>query len=112
MDALLQTLAKIDEIRGHPRFNPELQLAGIVLTKCNLRHNEERDWFNQLESDYKGMLLSPIAFRGDVHTAQSQGKDIFSYKPPRDSETVASSNLATQEYAKVAEEVKKRIDKS
>ncbi len=58
------------------------------------------------------MILSPIALRGDVHTAQTQGLDIFSYKPPRDAETVASSSMATQEYAKVAEEVKKRIDKS
>lgn len=110
MDSLAQTLAKINEIRDHPRFNPELQLVGIVLTKCNLRHSEERDWFNSLEKKYRDELLSPIAFRGDVHTAQSQGMDIFSYKPPRDSEAVASSNLATQEYAKVAEEVKKRID--
>ena len=113
MEALAQTLSKIYEIRDHPRFNPELQLAGIVLTKCNLRQSEERSWFQFLsEGEYGDMLLPPIAFRGDVHTAQSQGKDIFSYKPPRDSEAVASSNLATQEYAKVAEEVKKRIDKS
>jgi len=112
MDALLQTIAKIDEIRGHPRFNPDLQLAGIVLTKCNLRHSEERDWYELLKRDYEGYILSPIAFRGDVHTAQSQGKDIFSYKPPRDPEAVASSNLASKEYAKVAEEVKKRIDRN
>jgi len=111
MDALNQTLDKIDEIRGHPRLNPGLKLAGIVLTKCNLRHNEERAWFNSLEKKYRDELLSPIAFRGDVHTAQSQGMDIFSYKPPRDSEALASSSLATQEYAKVAEEVKKIIDK-
>lgn len=111
MDALLQTVAKIDEIRDHPRFNPELQLAGIVLTKCNLRHKEEREWLELVKRDYEELVLSPIAFRGDVHTAQSQGKDIFSYKPPRDPESIASSNLATKEYAKVAEEVKKRIDK-
>jgi chromosome partitioning protein len=111
MDALLQTIAKIDEIRGHPRFNPELQLAGIVLTKCNLRHSEEREWYELLKRDYPDDILSPIAFRGDVHTAQSQGKDIFSYKPPRDPEAIESSNLATQEYGKVANEVKKRIDR-
>ncbi len=112
MDALVQTLAKIKEIQDHPRFNPELQASGIILTKCNLRHSEERDWFEALKKKYGDLILSPIAFRGDVHTAQSQGMDIFSYKPPRDFEAVASSNLATQEYAQVAEEVKKRIDKS
>ncbi len=112
MDSLNKTLDKIEQIQSHPRFNPELQMAGIVLTKCNLRHTEERDWFKVLKGQYGDEILSPIAFRGDVHTAQSQGMDIFSYKPPRDSDAVASSNLATQEYAKVAEEVKKRIDKS
>ena len=86
-------------------------MAGIVLTKCSLRHGEERDWFNVLQEQYGDLILSPIALRGDVHTAQTQGLDIFSYKPPRDSEAVASSSLATQEYAKVAEEIKKRIDK-
>ena len=110
MDALNKTLDKIEQIQNHPRFNPDLQLAGIVLTKCSLRHGEERDWFNVLQEQYGDLIMSPIALRGDVHTAQTQGLDIFSYKPPRDSEAVASSNMATQEYAKVAEEVKKRID--
>jgi len=112
MDALNKTLDKIEQIQSHPRFNPDLKFAGIVLTKCNLRHSEERDWFDVLKGQYGDLILSPIAFRGDVHTAQSQGLDIFSYKPPRDSEAVASSNLATQEYAKVAEQIKKSIDKN
>ena len=113
IEALAQTLAKIKEIQDHPRFNPELQVAGIVLTKCNLRQSEERSWYEFLsEGEHGEKLLPPIALRGDVHTAQSQGLDIFSYKPPRDPEAVASSNLATKEYAEVAEEIKKRIDKS
>ncbi len=110
MDALVLTLEKIKRISAHPRFNPELKLAGIVLTKCSLRHREEREWLKIVKADYPDDVLSPISLRGDVHSAQSQGQDIFSYKPPRDSEAVASSNLATQEYATVAEEIKKRID--
>lgn len=110
MDALVLTVEKIKRIQNHPRFNPDLQIAGIVLTKCNLRHKEEREWFDTVKKDYPNLVLSPIAFRGDVHSAQSLGQDIFSYKPPRDPEAVASSNLATQEYAAVAEEIKKRID--
>jgi len=111
MDALNKTLDKIEQIQGHPRFNPELKLAGIALTKCSLRHGEERDWYDTLTKEYGDLILPPIALRGDVHTAQTQGLDIFSYKPPRDSEAMASSNLATQEYAAVAEEIKKRIDR-
>ncbi len=111
MDALVLTMEKIQRIQKHPRFNPDLQIAGIVLTKCNLRHKEEREWFDTVKKDYPKLVLPPIAFRGDVHSAQSLGQDIFSYKPPRDSEAVASSNLATQEYAAVAEEIKRRIDK-
>lgn len=113
MDALKKTLDKVEQIQSHPRFNPGLKLVGIVLTKCNLRHNEERDWFNVLKDEYGDLILPPIALRGDVHTAQTQGLDIFSYKPPRDpEEELDSSSKATQEYAAVAGEIKKRIDKS
>lgn len=112
MDALNKTLDKIEQIQTHPRFNPGLNLAGIVLTKCNLRHSEEQDWFDVLKEEYGDLILPPIALRGDVHTAQTQGLDIFSYKPPRDPEAVASSSLATQEYAQVAEAIKNKIDKS
>lgn len=111
MDALNKTLDKIEEVQSHPRFNPELQMAGIVLTKCNLRHSEEIEWRDTLVEQYGDLILSPITLRGDVHTAQTQGLDIFSYKPPRDPEAVASSNLAAQEYAQVAEEIKERIDR-
>ncbi len=110
MDALNKTLDKIEQIQSHPRFNPELELAGIVLTKCNLRHSEEVEWRDILVEQYGDLILSPITLRGDVHTAQTQGLDIFSYKPPRDPEAVASSSLATQEYARTAEEIKERID--
>ncbi len=112
MDALNATMEKIKEVQGHPRFNPQLQLAGIVLTKCNLRHSEEVEWFEVLRELYGDLVLSPITYRGDVHTAQSQGLDIFSYKPPRDPESIASSSLATQEYASAAEKIKDIIDNS
>lgn len=112
MDALNATMEKIKEVQGHPRFNPQLQLAGIVLTKCNLRHSEEVEWLEVLRELYGDLVLSPITYRGDVHTAQSQGLDIFSYKPPRDPESIASSSLATQEYASTAEKIKDIIDNS
>lgn len=112
MDALNMTLNRIEEIKNHPNFNPGLQRVGIVLTKCKLSQSDEMRWLNTLKTVYGDEILSPITSRGDVHASFEQKLDIFSYKPPRGPESIASSNLATQEYAKVADEIKKIIDKS
>lgn len=110
VEALIKTLDKIEQIQSHPRFNPRLQIAGIAVAKGSLWHGEEAEWLKVLTKRYGDLILPPVAMRVDINTAQTQGLDIFTYKPPRDPEAISSSSIATQEYAKLAEEIKKRID--
>ena len=111
LDSLLETLDTIERIQNHARLNPELTVAGISPVKCNFRRHEQLEWLDTLNDRYGDLVLPSIGDRGDVHSAQTQGLDIFSYKPPRDaSEDLASSNQAAQEYAKVAETIRNRID--
>lgn len=112
VEALVKTRNKIEEIQSHPKFNPQLQLLGFVAAKCSLWHGEEAEWMNVLTKKYGDLILPPVAMRVDINTAQTQGLDIFSYKPPRDPKAISSSSKATQEYAKLAEEVKNRLDNS
>lgn len=111
LDALMVTMSRIKEIQNHPRMNPELKLIGIALTKCNLHLSEEMDWFKRLKEEHGSKVLPPIGQRTDVQRAQADAMDIFSYKPPRGSETVSSSNFASKEYAATANAIKKIIDK-
>ena len=83
LDALMVTMGRITEIQDHPRMNPELQLIGIALTKCNLHLKEEIDWYNRMKKEHGDKVLPPIGQRTDVQKAQADALDIFSYKPPR-----------------------------
>lgn len=110
LDSLVETLDTIERIKGHPRLNPELQVIGISPVKCHFRRNEQVEWLETLTERYGDLVLPSIGDRGDVHSAQTRGLDIFSYKPPRDAEEIASSNQAAQEYAKVAEAIRNRME--
>ena len=111
LDSLVETLDTIERIQNHPRLNPELEVSGIAPVKCNFRRHEQIEWLDTLNDRYGDLVLPHIGDRGDVHSAQTQGLDIFSYKPPRDAEDLASSNEAAQEYATVAEAIRNRIDR-
>ena len=112
MDSLVETLDTIERIQSHPRLNPGMEVIGISPVKCNFRRHEQQEWLDTLTERYQELVLPPVGDRGDVHSAQTQGLDIFSYKPPRDpGEDIASSNLAAQEYAKVSEVIRDRLDR-
>ena len=110
LDSLVETLDTVDRVQRHPRLNPELKVLGISPVKCHLRRNEQVDWLETLTDRYGDLILPAIGDRGDVHSAQTLGLDIFSYKPPKDSDDIASSNLAAQEYAKVSETIRNRMN--
>jgi chromosome partitioning protein len=110
MEALAKTINKIKHIQSRPRLNPDLELTGIVISKGSLWHTEEAEWLKALRKNYGKLVLPPVSMRVDINTAQTQGFDIFSFKPPRDPKAIASSSKATQEYATLADEIKKRID--
>lgn len=110
LDSLVETLDTIERIQNHPRLNPGLEVIGISPVKCNFRRHEQTEWLETLTSRYGDLVLPSIGDRGDVHSAQTQGLDIFSYKPSRDEEELASSNLAAQEYGKVSETIRNRMN--
>ena len=110
LDSLVETLDTVERIQRHPRLNPDLKVLGISPVKCHLRRNEQVDWLETLTDRYGDLILPAIGDRGDVHSAQTLGLDIFSFKPPKDSDDIASSNLAAQEYAKVSEVIRNRIN--
>ena len=60
-------------------------VVGISPVKCNFRRHEQQEWLETLNDRYGDLVLPSIGDRGDVHSAQTQGLDIFSYKPPRES---------------------------
>ena len=110
LEGLVKTIKKTEEIQNDPRVNPNLEFSGIAITRGNLWHAEEAEWHKILKNKYGKLVLPPIANRTDINMAETQGLDIFSYKPPRDPTSIASSSKATQEYATLADEIKKRID--
>ena len=106
--ALTETLRTIRSIQNRP--NPSLRLLGLLPTMTNFRREEDKEWLEALRKQYGELVLPPIARRGEITSALTQGLDIFSFKPPRQSESLASASLATQEFAALAMEIRRRLD--
>ncbi len=106
--ALTETLRAIQSIQERP--NPALRLLGILPTMTNFRRVEDQEWLAALKKQYGDLILPPITRRGEVSAAITQGLDIFSFKPPRQAEALAGANLATQEFATLATEIRRRLD--
>ena len=91
------------------QHNRNLQLLGILPTMCDFRQQEQHEFLASLSREYKNLILKPISRRADVNYANSEGLDIFSFKPSRKSGAMASASPATQEFAQVAEEIRRRM---
>jgi chromosome partitioning protein len=92
------------------KYNRDLRVVGILPTMCNFRGAGQREFYEGLCSQYKDLMLSPISQRVEVADAFTAGLDIFSYKPARQAEAIISSSASTQEYARVAEEIRQRLE--
>jgi chromosome partitioning protein len=106
--SLSETLRTIQSIQN--KHNPELQLLGILATMCDFRNQEQREFYDSLRGKYGDLVLPPISRRAEIAYASSEGLDIFSFKPSRRSGSLASASQASQEYAAVAEEIRRRMD--
>jgi len=91
------------------QHNRSLQLLGILPTMCDFRQQEQHEFLASLNREYKNLILKPISRRADVNYANSEGLDIFSFKPSRKSGAMVSASPATQEFAQVAEEIRRRM---
>jgi chromosome partitioning protein len=92
------------------KYNRDLQVAGILPTMCNFRGAGQQEFYDGLCRQYGDLMLPPIYQRAEISDAFTAGLDIFSYKPARQAATMVSSSASTQEYAEVAEELRRRLD--
>ena len=107
LDGLTDLLTTIQQIQRSK--NPQLQLLGLQPTMCDFRRAEEKEFHQSLVKKYGKLVLPPTSNRADVEYAINEGLDIFSYRPPRlDQEELAGANPAAQEFARAAEEVRRR----
>ena len=91
------------------QHNRNLHLLGILPTMCDFRQQEQHEFLDSLNKEYRNLILKPISRRADVNYANSEGLDIFSFKPSRKSNAMVSASPATQEFAQVAEEIRQRM---
>lgn len=108
LNGLVKTKKTIESVQRQQ--NPHLKLIGILPTMCDFRYQEEREYMASLTNDYGNLVLSPISRRGEIKYAMSEGLDIFSFKPSRGKGEIASASQATQEYARVASEIRQRME--
>lgn len=109
MDSLSDMLVTVDRVRK--RLNNNLKIAGILPSRCNLQRSEAQEILEQLQNAYGDLVLSPIKERAEVTYAHSAGLDIFSFRPPRTRQpgAIASASQASQEFARMADEVLRMI---
>ena len=109
LDGLTDLLTTIQQIQRSK--NPQLKLLGLQPTMCDFRRAEETELHQSLVNKYGKLVLPPISNRADVEYALSEGQDIFSFRPPRsDQDGLAGANPATQEFARAAVAVRRRIE--
>ena len=109
MDSLSDMLRTVERMQR--RLNSGLTLAGILPSRCNLQRSEAQEILEQLQGLYGDQVFSPIKERAEVTYAHSAGLDIFSFRPPRTRRSggLASASPATQEFARMAEEVVRNL---
>ncbi len=107
IESLNNGLRTIESIRQ--KYNPPLDLAGILPTMCDFRISEHRNFLEALRKLYKKKVLPPITRRADITYATSKGLDIFSHKPPRNKRNIESKNNSVIEFANLATVLRKQM---
>jgi chromosome partitioning protein len=95
----------IEAVKIH--FQPNLSVIGYLPTLCEEQRSETQEILVEMQARYPKQVLSPIHRSTDLAYAHSSHMDVFSYRPPRlrNSEAIASSSRATQEYAILVEHI-------
>jgi len=108
LDGLNDLLTTIQQVQRSK--NPNLRLLGLQPTMTDFRRVEEVELNRSLVSRYGKLVLPPTSNKADVEYAINEGLDIFSYRPPRGGAAgLAGANPAAQEFARAAEEVRRRM---
>jgi chromosome partitioning protein len=99
----------IDEVRFHLNHR-QLQILGYLPTRCVRQRVEVQEIIEYLKINYPQRTLNPIHETTDLTYAHSSHMDVFTFRPPRTRQDgrLASSSRATQEYARLVNEVVRR----
>jgi chromosome partitioning protein len=96
--------------RVQKRLNRNLNLLGILPSKCNMHRSEAQMVYEAMHNEYGDLLFEPIKERADISVANTEGLDIFSFRPPRSQqEGFVSSSSSVQEFAAFVNEVIRRL---
>ena len=108
LDGLNDLLTTVQQIQRSK--NTRLQVLGLQPTMCDFRRAEENELLRSLQKRFGKLVLPPTSNKADVEYAINEGLDIFSFRPPRGTgDGLAGANPAAQEFAKAAEEVRRRL---
>ncbi len=108
LDGLNDLMTTVQQLQRSK--NQKLQILGLQPTMCDFRRAEENELLRSLQKRYGKLVLPATSNKADVEYAINEGLDIFSFRPPRAaSEGLAGANPAAQEFAKAAEEVRRRL---
>ncbi len=99
----------VEQVRAH-LDRPDLEVLGYLPTRCVAQRAEVQEILSYLPQRFPGKTLPPIHETTDLTYAHSAHMDVFTYRPPRSREDgrLASASRATQEYARLVEEVVRR----
>ena len=79
------------------RFNPELEIAGVLLTFYHGNYNLDNDVLEALEQAFEGKVFkTKISQNQKIAEAPSHGKDVISYSP---------RSKGSKQYQELAEEL-------
>lgn len=108
LQGVTENFEYIEDIRN---LNPDLKVAGILPSRFHSQYSGQKDTMSFLDRKYQELVLPVITERAETFDAIQAGYDIFSFKPARSSTQLQSSAQATREFAKVASEIRRRINK-
>lgn len=107
MVGIAENLEYIQKVQQ--RMNPGLQVLGILPARFHSQYITQRSILELVDGQHRELLLPVVAERSSAYDAIQAGMDIFSFKPGRRAGALASSDPATIEFAKVANEVERRL---
>jgi chromosome partitioning protein len=107
MVGIAENLDYIRKVRQ--RMNPGLEILGILPSRFHSQYVTQQNILELVDEQHRGLVLPVIAERSSAYDAIQSGMDIFSFKPSRRSGNLVSSDPATVEFARVANDVERRL---
>ena len=104
----IEPLADVEAMKNRARrfYNPDLEIIGLVPNQVMPQRGEQLQILEVLTRKYGAKVMPYIKNLTEISEANTNGYDIFSYKPPRSgSGTYVSANPAAQQFMTLAEKL-------